>query len=170
VLKQVDTERTNLKKNSSIFVFFIKKSRRKILPVLTEEINLTVDSPVFFTVRRSLVNYGMNGRVACKKPLLRKVNIQKCWNLQKNTSIGRQSNGNFYWWNKSRDFRDTQAESLFDEHQVNVNIMNVSSQLSNLGTLDGDVACNGLERQRLDNKKWAAYITQDSWLLSRVWR
>ena len=47
------------------------------MPVLTEEINLTVDSPVFFTVRRSLVNYGMNGRVACKKPLLRKVNIKK---------------------------------------------------------------------------------------------
>ncbi len=36
---------------------------------------------------------------------------------------------------------------------MNVNIMNVSSQLSNLGTLDGDVACNGLERQRLDKKE-----------------
>jgi hypothetical protein len=45
-----------------------KRSRLKTLPVLTEELNLAIDSPVSLsTVRRSLVNYGMNGRVACKK-------------------------------------------------------------------------------------------------------
>jgi hypothetical protein len=54
------------------------------LPVLTAELNLAIDSPVSLsTVRRSLVNYGMNSRVACKKPLLRKVNIKKRLNFAK---------------------------------------------------------------------------------------
>ena len=66
------------KKTARYLYLLSKRSRRKTLPVLTEELNLAVDSPVSLsTVRRSLVNYGMNGREACKKPLLRKVNIKK---------------------------------------------------------------------------------------------
>ncbi|KZR97167.1 Uncharacterized protein APZ42_008116, partial [Daphnia magna] len=40
--------------------------------------NIGRKSPVSkSTIRKILQNYGMNGRIGCKKPLLRKVNIAK---------------------------------------------------------------------------------------------
>lgn len=55
-----------------------KRDRRKTLPILTQEISLTISEPVSLSsVRRVLQNNHMNGRVACKKPLLRKANICK---------------------------------------------------------------------------------------------
>ena len=53
-----------------------KRDRRKTLPLLTQEVNSAISTPVSMsTVRRSLQSFDMNGRVACKKPLLRKANI-----------------------------------------------------------------------------------------------
>jgi transposase len=55
-----------------------KRDRRKTLPLLTQEVSSAVGTPVSMsTVRRSLQSFDMNGRVACKKPLLRKANIRK---------------------------------------------------------------------------------------------
>jgi transposase len=55
-----------------------KRDRRKTLPLLTQEVNSAISTPVSMsTVRRSLQSFDMNGRVACKKPLLRKANIRK---------------------------------------------------------------------------------------------
>jgi hypothetical protein len=51
---------------------------RKTLPVLTQEISLATNNKISLSsVRRSFQSFGMNGRVACKKPLLRKANIRK---------------------------------------------------------------------------------------------
>jgi transposase len=73
-----DRELAISKKTARYLYLLSKRNRRKTLPVLTEELNLAVDVPVSLsTVRRSLLSYGMNGRVACKKPLLRKANIRK---------------------------------------------------------------------------------------------
>ena len=55
-----------------------KRDRRKTLPVLTQEISLaTINKISLSSVRRSLQSFGMNGRVACKKPFLRRSNIRK---------------------------------------------------------------------------------------------
>lgn len=59
-----------------------KRDRRKTLPVITQEFNLgrvaMKQSPVSkSTIRRSLLRMKMKGRVAAKKPLLRKENVRK---------------------------------------------------------------------------------------------
>ena len=55
-----------------------KRDRRKTLPVLTQEISLATSNNISLSsVRRSLQSFGMNGRVACKNPLLRRANIRK---------------------------------------------------------------------------------------------
>ena len=55
-----------------------KRDRRKTLPVLTQEISLATSNKISLSsVRRSLQSFGMSGRVACKKTLLRRANIRK---------------------------------------------------------------------------------------------
>ena len=55
-----------------------KRDRRRTLPVLTQEISLATSNNISLSsVRRSLQSFGMNGRVACKNPLLRRANIRK---------------------------------------------------------------------------------------------
>lgn len=55
-----------------------KRDRRKTLPVIAHEFNLSRERKVgLSTIRRSLLRSRMSGRVAAKKPFLRKVNIAK---------------------------------------------------------------------------------------------
>lgn len=55
-----------------------KRDRTKTLPIITEEFNSGRDRKISNTVaRRCLLNWGLKGRVAAKKPLLRKQNISK---------------------------------------------------------------------------------------------
>lgn len=55
-----------------------RRNRRKTATQLTQEFNIGRKNPVSkSTIRKILQNYGMNGRIGCKKPLLRKVNIAK---------------------------------------------------------------------------------------------
>lgn len=55
-----------------------KRDRRKSVPILTEEINQVLEYKISqSSVRRVLSSFGMNGRVACKKPWLRPANITK---------------------------------------------------------------------------------------------
>jgi hypothetical protein len=60
-----------------LFIIIIeKKSQKKFVRVNTRD--QSVNEPVSLsTVKRCLLGFGMNGRVACKKALLRKVNIRK---------------------------------------------------------------------------------------------
>lgn len=55
-----------------------KRDRTKTLPILTEEFN-TARRKKFgqSTIRKCLLNWGLRGRVAAKKPLLRKQNLAK---------------------------------------------------------------------------------------------
>ena len=54
------------------------RDRKKTVPQLTEEFNISRDYPVSIsTIRRSLKASGLNGRVAVKKPLLRPQNVKK---------------------------------------------------------------------------------------------
>lgn len=55
-----------------------KRDRTKTLPILTEEFN-TARRKKFgqSTIRKCLLNWGLRGRVAAKKPLLRKQNVAK---------------------------------------------------------------------------------------------
>lgn len=55
-----------------------KRFRRKTVPELTSDFNTERQNTVSFsTIRRSLHRFSMFGRVACKKPLLRKYNLRK---------------------------------------------------------------------------------------------
>lgn len=55
-----------------------KRFRRKTVPELTSDFNTGRPNMVSFsTIRRSLHRFDMFGRVACKKPLLRKYNLRK---------------------------------------------------------------------------------------------
>jgi transposase len=55
-----------------------KRDRRKTLPEIAREFNLSHQTKVgLSTIRRSLLRSGMSGRVAAKKPFLRKINIAK---------------------------------------------------------------------------------------------
>lgn len=55
-----------------------KRDRRKTLPEISSEFNSGREFPVSHsTIRKSLLRWGMFGRVAAKKPLLRKQNIRK---------------------------------------------------------------------------------------------
>lgn len=55
-----------------------KRFRRKTVPEITSDFNTGHLNPVSFsTIRRSLISFSMFGRVACKKPLLRKYNLRK---------------------------------------------------------------------------------------------
>ena len=73
----------------------------------------------------------MNGRVACKKSLLRKVNILKRFKFAKEHVHWTKSNGKKFYslMKKKYRFSGHTGEPLFDEHQVNVIIMNFSSLL-----------------------------------------
>ena len=54
------------------------RDRRKTIPILSEEFNATRSrSASASTIRRSLLCWGLRGRVAAKKPLLRPANIRK---------------------------------------------------------------------------------------------
>lgn len=65
-------------KTRKYLILLSKRDRRKSLPALTEEMNSVLDHSVSqSTVRSSLLSFGLNGRVACKKPLLRQANIRK---------------------------------------------------------------------------------------------
>ena len=45
---------------------------------MTQDISLAISKKVSLSsVRRALQSFGMNGRVACEKPLLRKANVRK---------------------------------------------------------------------------------------------
>jgi transposase len=55
-----------------------KRDRTKTLPFLTEEFNIARKKTCSqSTVRRCLLDWGLKGRVAAKKPLLRKPNVAK---------------------------------------------------------------------------------------------
>lgn len=55
-----------------------KRDRRKTLPIIVREFNLSRKHQVgFSTIRRSLIRSKMTGRVAAKKTFLRKANIRK---------------------------------------------------------------------------------------------
>ena len=54
------------------------RDRRKTVPHITSEFNISRNTPVSAsTIRRSLQQSGLNGRVAAKKPLLRPQNGMK---------------------------------------------------------------------------------------------
>lgn len=62
------------------------EGRRKTVPQLTIELNLTLDRPVCqSTVRNTLKSFNLNGRVAVQKPLLRPANIKKTTKVGKTT-------------------------------------------------------------------------------------
>lgn len=76
-----DTKKLSARDEKYLFLLS-KRNRRKTVPALTDELNVTRDNPVSkSTVRRSLLSFGMDGRVACKKPLLRRANVLKRLNF-----------------------------------------------------------------------------------------
>lgn len=70
---------TILSKADHRYLFLCSKgNRRKTIPVLTEEFNVTSKTPVSSSViRSSLIRSGLSGRVAARKPFVREKNIKK---------------------------------------------------------------------------------------------
>ena len=76
--KKVERKKLLTVKDEAYIKLLSKRDRRKTVPEITKDLNFGRQEQVSIsTVRRSLTQIGMKGRVAVKKPLLRKENIRK---------------------------------------------------------------------------------------------
>lgn len=94
--------RKTTKRDDSFIVTHSKRNRKLTVREIAAELNRTkVESVSSKPVARHLCDVGLRGRVAVRKPLLRKLNVAKQLNEPKNIKIEPWTNGRKYFGSMS---------------------------------------------------------------------